>query len=92
MTKDEVKIIALEAEQLVQDHCSKLTQSMLEMNYDGAERDAFLRLASSQLLGGACDLFLEFHDADAVALARMTDFRVQAKKARDNDAKTRDLH
>ena len=92
MTKDQIEAIAIEAEQLISDHCSRLTQSMLQMGYDGNERDAFLRLASTQLLGGACDLFLEFHDADAIALARMTDFRVQAKKARDNDAIKRDLH
>ena len=92
MTKDEVKVIALEAEQLVQDHCSKLTQSMIEMNYDGIERDAFLRLVSGYLLGGLCDLFLEFHDGDAVALARMAQFRAEAKKARDGHAKSQNLH
>lgn len=92
MTKDQVKLIALEAEQLVQDHCSKLTQSMIEMNYDGIERDAFLRLVSSYLLGGSCDLFLEFHDGDAAALARMTQFRAEAKKARDGHAKPQNLH
>ena len=49
MTKDQVKLIALEAEQLVQDHCSKLTESMVQMNYDGDEREAFLRLVSTYL-------------------------------------------
>jgi hypothetical protein len=57
MKKSQVAAIAVEAEQLVKDQCGKLVQSMLEMAYDGDERDAFLRLASSQLLGSACDLF-----------------------------------
>ena len=92
MTQDEVKVIALEAEQLVQDHCSKLTQSMIETNYDGNERDALLRLVSTYLLGGSCDLFLEFHDDDAAALARMTQFRAEAKKARDSHTKPQKLH
>ena len=92
MTRDEVKTIATEAEQLVQDHCSKLTESMVQMNYDGDEREAFLRLVSTYLLGGSCDLFLEFHDGDAAALTRMTQFRAEAKKARDSHAKPQNLH
>ena len=63
-----------------------------EIGYSGDQKIAFVQVALSQLLGGSLDLRLETHGGDTDTLGRFVCARIDAKKARDADAKTRDLH
>jgi len=92
MTDIEIEILGDEATEVVQDHCSRLMQTLGAFGHSGDEQIAFVQLASSQLLGGSLDLWLELHGGDTDTLGRFVCARIDAKKARDNDAKTQDLH
>ena len=92
MTEYEIEILGDEASEVVQDHCSRLMQTLGAFGHSGDEQVAFVQLASSQLLGGSLDLWLELHGGDTDTLGRFVCARIDAKKARDEDAKTQDLH
>lgn len=92
MEKYEIREIADEAEMIVQDHCARLMKTIGEFGYSGDQKIAFAQVALSQLLGGSLDLWLETHGGDAETLGRFVSARIDAKKHRDQDAKTRDLH
>ena len=92
MTEYEIEILGDEATEVVQDHCSRLMQTLGTFGHSGDEQVAFVQLASSQLLGGSLDLWLELHGGDAETLGRFVSARVDAKKHRDQDALKRDLH
>ena len=92
MEKYEIREIADEAEMIVQDHCARLMKTIGEFGYSGDQKIAFVQVALSQLLGGSLDLWLETHGGDTDTLGRFVCARIDAKKARDEDAKKRDLH
>ena len=92
MTRDEIREIADEAEMVVQGHCARLMKTISEFGYSGDQKIAFVQVALSQLLGGSLDLWLETHGGDAETLGRFVSARINAKKHRDQDAKTRNLH
>lgn len=92
MEIDEIREIADEATEVVQDHCARLMKTIGEFGYSGDQKIAFVQVALSQLLGGSLDLWLETHGGDAETLGRFVSARIDAKKARDNDAKPQNLH
>ena len=92
MEIDEIREIADEATEVVQDHCARLMKTIGEFGYSGDQKIAFVQVALSQLLGGSLDLWLETHGGDAETLGRFVSARINAKKHRDQDAKTRNLH
>jgi hypothetical protein len=92
MNKDEAKIIKDEAEMVVRENCARLIKTLSEFGYSGDQCDAFVQIASSHLLGGSLDLWLEVHGGDTDTLARFVCARIEAKKKRDATEKRRKSH
>jgi hypothetical protein len=92
MNKAEAKIIRDEAELVVRENCARLIKTLSEFGYAGAQCDAFVQIASSHLLGGSLDLWLEVHGGDTDTLARFVCARIEAKKKRDAAEKRRKTH
>lgn len=92
MNKDEVKIIKDEAEMVVRENCARLIKTLSEFGYSGDQCDAFVALASSHLLGGSLDLWLEVHGGDTETLGRFVCARIEAKEKRDAAEKNRRLN
>jgi len=92
MNKAEAEIIKNEAELVVRENCSRLIKTLSEFGYSGVQCDAFVQIASSHLLGGSLDLWLEVHGGDTDTLARFVCARIDAKKKRDAAEKRRKSH
>ena len=92
MTESELKELHSEAQRATQDTVSRLLKTLGEFGYSGDEQIAFIRLAASELVGGAADLFLETHYGDAQTLYRYVGTRIAAKKYRDDAEKKRQLN
>ena len=92
MTESELKELHSEAQRATQDTVSRLLKTLGEFGYSGDEQIAFIRLAASELVGGAADLFLETHYGDAQTLYRYVGTRVAAKKYRDEAEKKQRLN
>jgi len=92
MTEVELKELHSEAQKVTQDTVSRLLKTLGEFGYSGDEQIAFIRLAASELVGGAADLFLETHYGDAQTLYRYVGTRIAAKKYRDDAEKRRQLN
>ena len=92
MTEAELKELHSEAQRLAQDTCSRLLKTLGEFGYSGDEQIAFIRLAASELVGGAADLFLETHYGDGDTLNKYIGTRIAAKKYRDEIEKKRQLN
>jgi hypothetical protein len=92
MNKSEAEIIKNEAELVVRENCSRLIKTLSEFGYSGDQCDAFVQIASSHLLGGSLDLWLEVHGGDTDTLARFVCARIEAKKKRDATEKRRKSH
>tara|TARA_B100000768_G_C11126897_1_gene310006 strand:+ start:452 stop:730 length:279 start_codon:yes stop_codon:yes gene_type:complete len=92
MTKDELRELHSEAQKVTQDTVSRLLKTLGEFGYSGDEQIAFIRLAASELVGGAADLFLETHYGDGQTLNKYVETRIAAKKFRDDAEKRRQLN
>ena len=92
MTESEIREIADEATEGVQDHCARLMKTIGEFGYSGDQKIAFVQVALSQLLGGSLDLWLETHGGDAETLGRFVSARIDAKKHCDDAEKKRQLN
>ena len=92
MTESEIRELHSEAQRVTQDTVSRLLKTLGEFGYSGDEQIAFIRLAASELVGGAADLFLETHYGDAQTLYRYVGTRIAAKKYRDDAEKKRQLN
>jgi hypothetical protein len=92
MNKAEAEIIKNEAELVVRENCSRLIKTLSEFGYSGVQCDAFVQIASSHLLGGSLDLWLEVHGGDTDTLTRFVCARIDAKKKRDASEKRRKSH
>ena len=92
MTKDELRELHSEAQKVTQDTCSRLLKTLGEFGYSGDQQIVFIRLAASELVGGAADLFLETHYGDGQTLNNFIGTRIAAKKYRDDAEKRRQLN
>ena len=92
MTEAEVKELHSEAQRVTRDTCSRLLKTLGEFGYSGDEQIVFIRLAASELVGGAADLFLETHHGDGDTLNKYIGTRIAAKKYRDDAEKRRQLN
>jgi hypothetical protein len=92
MTESEIRELHSEAQRVTQDTVSRLLKTLGEFAYSGDEQIAFIRLAASELVGGAADLFLETHYGDGDTLNKYIRTRIAAKKFRDEAEKRRQLN
>ena len=92
MTKDELRELHSEAQKATQDTVSRLLKTLGEFGFSGDEQIVFIRLAASELVGGAADLFLETHYGDGETLNKFIGTRIAAKKYRDDAEKRRQLN
>ena len=92
MTESEIRELHSEAQRVTQDTVSRLLKTLGEFGYSGDEQIAFIRLAASELVGGAADLFLETHYGDGQTLNNFIGTRIAAKKFRDDAEKKRRLN
>ena len=92
MEKYEIRELHSEAQKVTQDTVRRLLKTVGEFGYSGDEQIAFIRLAASELVGGAADLFLETHYGDGDTLNAYIGTRIAAKKHRDEAEKKRRLN
>lgn len=92
MTETELRELHSEAQKATQDTVSRLLKTLGEFGFSGDEQIVFIRLAASELVGGAADLFLETHYGDGDTLNKYIGTRIAAKKYRDEIEKKRQLN